>query len=368
MNEPPLSALGPIAIRGAMSDSEIIGELAQSALTARALEPGHGESAGSGTQSTACLNCGAVLTGAYCANCGQAGHVHRTLSSFFHDFLHGAFHFEGKIWRTIPALMFRPGKMTRAYIDGKRASYVSPIALFLFSLFLMFAVVKQFGVNITNATDVNVNGRHLRGMQANETELARLQQVRAQLVAQHQPTAQVDGEIAGRKSGIKVIEQMRNPMQISLGPDDKTKVYSNIPAVDAAIREAKGNPQLALFKLQTNAYKFAWMLIPISVPFIWLLFPFSRRFALYDHTVFVTYSLCMMMVLAALMTLGAAAGFTGFAQVLSIAALLHIYKHLRYTYGLTRWGTVWRTAAICAFALVAMVLFGLVMMVLGAME
>ena len=51
------------------------------------------------------------------------------------------------------------------------------------------------------------------------------------------------------------------------------------------------------YKLKTNAYKFSWLLIPLSVPFVWLLFPFSRRFRLYDHTVFVTYSLCFMSLL-----------------------------------------------------------------------
>ena len=44
------------------------------------------------------------------------------------------------------------------------------------------------------------------------------------------------------------------------------------------------NPELVFYKLKTNAYKFSWALIPISVPFVWLLFPFSRRFRLYDHT------------------------------------------------------------------------------------
>ena len=33
------------------------------------------------------------------------------------------------------------------------------------------------------------------------------------------------------------------------------------------------------------------------MPFVWLLFPFSRRFRLYDHTMFVTYSLCFMSLL-----------------------------------------------------------------------
>ena len=62
-------------------------------------------------------------------------------------------------------------------------------------------------------------------------------------------------------------------------------------------RRRPENPELLLYKLKTNAYKFSWMLIPLSVPFLWLLFPFSRRFRLYDHTVFVTYSLCFMTLL-----------------------------------------------------------------------
>ena len=45
----------------------------------------------------ACLNCGTPLAGDYCHACGQRGHVHRTLTAFFHDLLHGVFHFEGQV-------------------------------------------------------------------------------------------------------------------------------------------------------------------------------------------------------------------------------------------------------------------------------
>ena len=59
-------------------------------------------------------------------------------------------------------------------------------------------------------------------------------------------------------------------------------------------------------RCRTNAYKFSWLLIPISVPFLWLLFPFSRRYHLYDHTVFVTYSLSFMMMLVIVSSVGSA--------------------------------------------------------------
>ena len=114
---------------------EVVGDIAAGALAARAIEPAHGEVGADGhTHEAACLNCGTVLVGPHCHGCGQAAHVHRTLGAFFHDLLHGVFHFEGKIWRTLPMLAWQPGRLTREYIDGRRASYVSPIALFLFSV------------------------------------------------------------------------------------------------------------------------------------------------------------------------------------------------------------------------------------------
>jgi hypothetical protein len=72
-------------------------------------------------------------------------HVHRTLGAFWHDVAHGVLHFEGKIWHTLPLLAWRPGDLTRRYIRGQRARFVSPIALFLFSLFLMFALFNTVG-------------------------------------------------------------------------------------------------------------------------------------------------------------------------------------------------------------------------------
>ena len=111
-----------------MSDWEAIGDAATGAVIARTVEPKAGEADGH-TGETNCLNCGTELIADYCHRCGQRAHVHRTIGAFFHDLLHGVFHFEGKIWRTLPMLAWRPGELTRRYVDGERARFVSPIAL-----------------------------------------------------------------------------------------------------------------------------------------------------------------------------------------------------------------------------------------------
>src|SRR5947208_7617507 len=120
---------------------EAFGDAVTGGVLGRAVEPRAGEAADGHTVDRVCLNCGAALSGPFCSQCGQHAHVHRTLSAFFHDFLHGVLHFEGKIFRTLPLLAWKPGELTRRYIDGQRASFVSPIALFLFCVFLMFSVI-----------------------------------------------------------------------------------------------------------------------------------------------------------------------------------------------------------------------------------
>src|SRR5439155_7755576 len=59
----------------------------------------------------------------------QAAHLHRSLWHLGEELLHGLLHFDAKGWRTLPLLIGRPGLLTRRYIDGQRARYVSPLAL-----------------------------------------------------------------------------------------------------------------------------------------------------------------------------------------------------------------------------------------------
>src|SRR6476646_12169984 len=128
-----------------MAGIEAVGDAVTGGLLARALEPQAGEADTGHTHEKNCLNCGARLTGAYCSVCGQKAHVHRSVRGFLQDFVQGLFNFEGKIWRTLPMLAWRPGEMTRRYIAGERARFISPVALYLFTVFAMFAVLNLTG-------------------------------------------------------------------------------------------------------------------------------------------------------------------------------------------------------------------------------
>jgi hypothetical protein len=88
---------------------------------------------------TNCLNCGHEVAERFCSHCGQENIEAREsfwqlLVHFFNDFTH----FDGKFFSTIRVLLLKPGKLTREYISGKRASYLHPIRMYLFISFAFF--------------------------------------------------------------------------------------------------------------------------------------------------------------------------------------------------------------------------------------
>jgi hypothetical protein len=343
-----------------MPDLEAIGDAATGAVLAGAIEPPEG--ADGHTDEKNCLNCGAVLAGDYCHSCGQKAHVHRSLAAFFHDLLHGVFHFEGKIWNTLPMLAWKPGELTRSYIDGKRTRFVSPIALFLFCVFLMFAVASATG--LTEIPTTQMKADVARQIAEHEATLKQQQGLRIGRLNANLSTIAIDNEMAQTERELEGLRKLRekgiegSAVEVSDGLPDW---------LGESIGHAVRNPELLLYKLKTNAYKFSWALIPISVPFVWLLFPFSRRFHLYDHTVFVTYSLCFMMLL--LMT-GSLIALVA-PSIASLAWFIppfHMYRQLRGTYRLTRWGATWRAALLTIFAFVAASLFLVALVGMGLFD
>jgi len=332
-----------------MSETQVLGDAIGAGLTARAFEPEAGEGDDGHTHESACLNCGTPLIGSHCHNCGQTAHVHRTLGAFFHDLLHGVFHFEGKIWRTLPILILQPGKLTREYIDGRRASYVSPLALFLFSVFVMFAVIQQTAGALDLGEDkpVQINVGLSKGAEEVEKSLKASRAKLAEVEANGGDTDDLEAEVAQQERALAAVRRLGGEKLSSTG----------FSILDGVIDETRSNPKLMLYKMQSHAYKYSWALVPISVPFLWLLFPLSRRFHLYDHTVFVTYSLSFMTLLFATSMILSAVGAESVGGLLALVPPIHMYKQLRATYGISRLGAFVRTGALLVFALTALLIY-----------
>ena len=341
---------------------EGVGHLATGALLARAID---GEAGADGGTGGLCLNCGTQRIGPHCHHCGQGGHIHRSIGAIWHEILHGVVHFEGKLWRTLPLLAFRPGELTRRYIDGERARFVSPMAMFLFSVFTLFAVLSILGV----APPSEVSGNTAQVQAGIADQRNRLVVRRDRAIATRDATgtsegdrAEAERDIAEYDSEIAAIDQVRPVFGTQASGDSFKTGWARL---DAGIAKAEKNPGLMLYKLQANSYKFSWLLIPISIPFIWVMFAWRRQFRAYDHAVFATYSIAFMSLLFIALMLAYALGVPTalLAIVASFVPPIHIYRQLRGGYSLRRSRAMLRMLVLVAISIPVIVSLFLVAVV-----
>lgn len=347
--------------------------------------------AGNADAHRVCPNCGTTLIGPHCHGCGQSAHLHHSLGDLLEEVIHGVTHFEGKAWRTLPMLLLYPGVLTRRYLDGARARYLSPLALFLFASFLMFIAIsmtsgpQQEGVQVLAEVDVGEQRERLygelqavqqqldaaqlqldaltdaaqidaaqRALEQQRREQRRLEVLIAAIDARHRPTADNTAtEVAG------VIEFLRTVLpglHIDTGSAER----------DARIRHKLESPDFLIYKLTNTAYKYAFVLIPISLPFLALMFAGRRDVSLYDLSVFSLYSLSFMAMLAVL-------GVFLVLLPINLPLLplglvippLHMYVQLRHAFGLSLIGALWRTLALILSAGTAFALFLLLTVLLA---
>lgn len=437
-----------------------------------------------------CLNCGTKLEGDFCHACGQPAHISRTLAGLMHEFLNAFMNFDTKAWRTLPRLVGRPGTFTYDYIHGHRARYVSPLATFLFTIFIMFFVFSMTGgpdflranINDEMQDEVSLTAPEAQAalteaQQRRDTlnaELARVQVEADKVRNDGKPGAggRATGIIAGPRANARVgeaavkraekrlehakereAERAKTLAEASVdlgaakaevekaapaaavvvdaaktaidtaatapaapvpaaapappaapkGDDNvvgisvkdgtviggvngeetdrpwqeqlreavesgEIKVNSGSPQIDEKVRATLLNPDLALYKLQETASKFSFLLVPISLPFIALLFLWKRGITFFDHVVFSLYSLSFMSLLFVALAVLAKVGDWTTPIVGAIACLVppvHIFFHMGGTYKLGWWSALWRTTFLLFFLIFAIIIFALSILALG---
>jgi len=92
------------------------------------------------------------VVGHFCHNCGQENiepkeSIWHLVSHFFKDITH----FDGKFFTSLKDLILKPGFLSKEYVLGKRASYLNPIRMYLFTsaiFFLIFFSLYKIDENI----------------------------------------------------------------------------------------------------------------------------------------------------------------------------------------------------------------------------
>jgi hypothetical protein len=156
---------------------------------------------------TDCLNCGTAVQANFCSHCGQDTAAHMpSAMEFLHEFVGHYVALENKLLKSLSLLLFKPGRLTRDYLEGKRVRYVLPLRLYLTLSVIFFATVKwqaqDFDAGLNNHT-VTVNQK-----KADEKDLDR---ARADLQAAKKETG-VAGATA-LAAGEKVADKLQKKAQ-----------------------------------------------------------------------------------------------------------------------------------------------------------
>jgi hypothetical protein len=367
------------------SGLESAGAMAMAGAAARAIDP---PAAREAVHGGVCANCGAALAGAYCSACGQQAHLHRSVLHAFEEVLHGITHFDSKLWNTLPLLAVRPGKLTRDYVHGRRARYVAPVALFLLTVFAMFLL---FGflpapklANKAIEVDPAVRAELLADMQAKvAAQDARIAAAEAALAPGDK--AALDA-LASLKADRAVLEAARRrvergtaetlPADIAaavgdIGRDGGISFKSDDPALDAKVTRALQEPDFLIYKMKQKGYKLSFLLVPLSLPWMMLLFAWKRGVHVYDHVVFLLYSISFMSMLAMVAVLLAAytrvPGWV-YPTLLIYIPVLHMFAQLKEGYALGWGSAAWRTVALAGFAVLSLIVYLVVILLLGLLD
>lgn len=325
-----------------------------------------------------CANCGAQVTSNYCGNCGQKSHLHSSVLHLLEELIHGLFHFETKGWRTLPLLAFRPGELTKRYIDGQRTRFVSPLALFLFMMFLMFFVFSLTVGKVNHGTASPADSRSKLEQKIAErkklVEEAELELKAAEPGSKDAAKAAAALDKAKKKLDATELSLKAVAAGAAVEADENwdwkkelqsSKTYSDIPWINTAIRHAVENPELALYKLKNAAYKYAFLLIPISMPFLWLMFFWKRGVTMFHHAVFSLYSLSFMSLLFVIVAILGYFDFGGTAAgMFAFVPPVHMFLQLRGAYGLSRAEALWRTCALLLMSVLALTVYSLAVLAL----
>lgn len=299
-----------------------------------------------------CLNCGTALGGQYCGNCGQRAtsrliSVWELLRDAFGDLLD----IDSRLWRTIVPLLIRPGKLTRDYLEGRRARFMPPFRMYLVLSIVFFLVAffdprEELGILFEPAAPPATEG----GEDASEPGSVRDEVLRELaeegiIVDQDDPDAD-SGELAvsidsDENCDLDDFDNADLPDWLAsrVTPERLKVICDRVIADDG---------RAFLNKLLDNVPAALFVLLPLMALVLKVLYPLSKRYYV-EHLLFVVHYHAFVFLILSLQVLFSRLGtllgvFEPVIDVIIFAVSFYVpvylYKAQRRVYGQGRFFTI----------------------------
>ena len=334
-------------------------------------------------QENDCLNCGTVLQGKFCHNCGQENLQMK--ESFGHMLNHAVsdyFHFDYQFFHTLKPLFFKPGHLTNEYLLGRRAQYLHPVKMYIFISLVFFVIIfqgkKQETVHEKEKTQSEQKGRDNPKMAIDKSinantnlSAAQKQQLSKKLKAFIPDTIakQINADL--KKDGEKVKDKKADDEGgfTFYGKDNinKFKSYeeylagqSKLPADkrDNSLerymvkknfdwkKQGKNAKEILSEGLKHNAPKMMFLLLPMFALILKLAFWKNHKFYV-EHIIYTIHLHCYLfsfLTFIMLLNMILPESWNTINDLLqtlaTITIIWYVYRSLRVVYNRSRWRTV----------------------------
>jgi hypothetical protein len=328
-------------------------------------------SAGKYRKEKNCLNCGHFVDEHFCTHCGQENVELK--EDALHMITHAVadyFHFESKFFGTMKPLLFKPGLLTKQYVEGKRVSFIHPIRLYIFISIVFFLVI----LSSSDKSNVDVQNNNTSVSEAlaplkDSLSTAEKQELRKNLKSIPIPSRQRDSLIkilADSDSKASKDTTIGNPFssksgwftaqdatvadyekrQLSLPKEKRDNLIQNyLNKKSIRMKSFPDAEERIEREILHNVPKLMFILLPVFALILKLVYWKKKKFY-YEHLIY-SFHVQSALFLSVLLTifLQWLSGFlVDISSTLTVLCMIYMlwyyYRSLRTFYGSRRWVTI----------------------------
>ena len=234
-----------------------------------------------------CLNCGTELKGPFCYFCGQPDrNFMRFFPALMRDLMEDLLDLDSRFMRTIKPLLFKPGRLTRDYMNGRRFRYAPPMRLYIFSSIVFFLLAA-----FLSSDAISVGGK--------ETDDGIVHIVTGTTDAQEQiEIDQIIAESSSEEPGKPIIDTKEftfngepwdretNPVDIKWLPDwVNDRINDEIEGSPQKAQQIEDNPNLIVDKVFDILPATMFVLLPVVALIFKFWYLFATRYYV-EHLIF----------------------------------------------------------------------------------
>lgn len=314
-----------------------------------------------------CQNCGGFVRKRFCPKCGQENvETRQSFHYLFTHFVEDLLHYDGSFWKTLKNLLFKPGILTKTYLDGKRKQFVAPVKLYIFVSFFVFfvgGIINKF------TADSNFDGFGINKPKKPiiEIEITEEQRKKDSITVAENSEKWLFGT---KERTLKEYDSIQNSLPKELKDTGLDRMI-NRKEVELKQRYTKYDLGIKIMEIaQKNVPKFLFFYMPVFAFFMWL-FHSKKKWYYFDHGIFTLHYFSFLLlsfftIISVLGTIGEKVHhwlISAFYMLSSVVVLLwtfiYFFKAHRKVYGYSRINTLFR-GLFLFFLNMVFLLFGIV--------